>query len=116
MENIFCSDKEHRKKFWIKRIIFVPIFMILALLFLGCLVMFLWNFLFPEIFGVGTITFWQALGILILSKILFGGIPGKNYNRKIHRSSFDIKERLRHLSPEGREKLRKEMFDKFGDS
>ncbi|MBK9190473.1 MAG: hypothetical protein IPM77_02660 [Crocinitomicaceae bacterium] len=35
-------------------------------------VMYLWNWLMPEIFGLTTITFWQALGILVLSKILFG--------------------------------------------
>jgi hypothetical protein len=33
----------------------------------------LWNCLLPEILGVKSITFWQAMGILILSKILFGG-------------------------------------------
>lgn len=36
-------------------------------------VMLLWNALIPNIFGLGTITFWQALGLLVLSRILFGG-------------------------------------------
>jgi len=35
--------------------------------------MWLWNWLMPAIFGLGTITFWQSAGILILSKILFSG-------------------------------------------
>lgn len=40
-------------------------------------VMLLWNWLMPILFGLSVITFWQALGILILSKILFGAHFGK---------------------------------------
>lgn len=32
---------------------------------------FLWNELMPEIFGLKTITFWQSLGLSIMSSILF---------------------------------------------
>lgn len=35
--------------------------------------MLLWNWLMPLVFGLMTISFWQALGLLVLSKILFGG-------------------------------------------
>ena len=42
----------------------------LAFLF-GVIVMLLWNWLMPEIFGLGTITYWQAWGLVILSHILF---------------------------------------------
>ena len=41
---------------------------------LGLLVMSLWNALLPAILGVKAIGFWQALGILVLSRILFGGL------------------------------------------
>lgn len=48
-----------------------------GLLFLGTWVtMSLWNVLMPAIFGLGIITFWQALGLIVLAKILFGGHPG----------------------------------------
>lgn len=40
-------------------------------------VMLLWNWLMPLLFGLAVITFWQALGILALSKILFGGGHGR---------------------------------------
>ena len=46
-------------------------------------VMLLWNALIPAIFGLGTITWLQALGLLALSKILFGGRPG--WGRGRHR-------------------------------
>jgi len=41
---------------------------------LGLVVMTLWNALLPAILGVKAIGFWQALGILVLSRILFGGL------------------------------------------
>jgi hypothetical protein len=40
----------------------------------GLVLMLLWNWLAPAIFGIKMITFWQAVGLLILCKILFGGV------------------------------------------
>lgn len=42
----------------------------------GLVVRELWNWLLPSLLGARTITFWQALGILALSRILFGGFGG----------------------------------------
>ena len=53
-----------------------------ALLF-GWLVMLLWNWLMPALFGIKTITYWQAFGVTILAKILFSGFHG-NYGRNHH--------------------------------
>ena len=39
----------------------------------GYFVMLLWNWLMPEIFGLITITFWQAAGIVLLARLIFGG-------------------------------------------
>jgi len=39
----------------------------------GKVVMDLWNYLLPSLFGWRVITFWQALGILVLCRVLFGG-------------------------------------------
>ena len=43
-----------------------------ALMF-GWLVMLLWNKLLPSIFNITSITYWQAVGLVILTKLLFGG-------------------------------------------
>lgn len=40
----------------------------------GWVVMALWNWLMPGLFGWKTLTFWQALGLLLLCRILFGGV------------------------------------------
>lgn len=56
-------------------------------LVLGYLVQYLWNWLMPSIFGVGKITYWQAFGLIILAKLLFGGMghhPGDPCNKKPH--------------------------------
>ena len=57
----------------------------LAILF-GFIIMWLWNWLMPDIFGLATITYWQSVGIFILFKILLGGCGGGN-GGKGHRSS-----------------------------
>ena len=68
-----------------------PVIVVLWVLFFGILItafialfglvfQYLWNWLMPDIFGLITITYWQAIGLLILAKILFGGIGGDKDN------------------------------------
>jgi hypothetical protein len=113
MENTMCFEKKRGKAFWMKRIVFVPIAMAAGLFVFGSLVMLLWNAILPEVFGVVAITFWQAIGILLLSKILFGGFPGRHDKRGFRRHSHDIREKLNNLTPEEKEKMRKEWLDRF---
>ena len=56
------------------------IFLFFALVFLlpiGFLVMTLWNTILVTLMHLPIISFWQALGLFLLSRILFGGFPGK---------------------------------------
>ena len=55
-----------------------------ALVF-GYVVKWVWNMLMPAVFGLSQITFWQAFGIVILAKLLFGGFSPRRYNRS-HRN------------------------------
>jgi len=68
----------HRPQFALKMIgIIIGGFifaMTMALLF-GIVVKWLWNWLMPPIFGLTTITFWQAWGLVVLSHILFKSFP-----------------------------------------
>ena len=68
---------------------------ILAIAIFGFGVMSLWNWLVPALFGGKLITFWQALGMLALSRILVGGFSRP---RVIHK--------WEQLTPEEREKFR----------
>ena len=47
----------------------------IAILF-GYIIMSLWNWLMPDIFGLTTITYWQAVGLFVLAKFIFGGFGG----------------------------------------
>jgi hypothetical protein len=71
---------------------------------LGLVVMSLWNWLVPTVFGVRPITFVQAIGLLVLSKILFGGFRGgPGFGRHWrHR----MRERWERMTPEERERFR----------
>lgn len=62
---------------WILRCIGIGIACVVGVFLLGYVVMSLWNWLMPELFGLATITYWKAFGILVLAKILFGGFRGR---------------------------------------
>ena len=102
---MYC--KENRgKNFWIKVAIFAPLAIVAGVYIFGSVVMLLWNGILPAVFGFHTITFWQALGILILSKILFGGFGGQH--RRGHSGHHHTNNRWMHLNPEEREKMKVE--------
>jgi len=58
------------KDFIIKLILFISIIIAVGLL-LGYPLKWLWNWLMPYLFGLKEIDFWQAVGIILLSSILF---------------------------------------------
>ncbi len=60
----------------IGKVISVILIAIVAVAVFGFVVMALWNRLIPPIFGWHVITFWQAVGLLVLCKVLFGGFRG----------------------------------------
>lgn len=71
LKNLFTTAS------WIELtlLIIVSIILVALICFLsGWATMLLWNWLVPVIFGLGTITFWQALGLIVLVKLIFGGI------------------------------------------
>jgi hypothetical protein len=83
-----------------------------AIAVFGFAVMSLWNWLAPAVFGGRMIDFWQALGILVLSKILFGGLHGRpGHNGPWGRR---ISARWEQMTPEEREKFRQGMAGRCG--
>jgi len=78
----------------------------------GYVVMRLWNWLMPALFGLHGIGFWQAIGILVLSKILFGGFHGRHGGRGHWRSR--MRGRWARMTPEEREKFRQSMRGRCG--
>jgi hypothetical protein len=72
--------KEHGMGGRVGRIVGMTVLGVLGAVFLGLvlgyLVEYLWNWLMPSIFGVSKIGYWQAFGLIILAKLLFGGMGG----------------------------------------
>jgi hypothetical protein len=67
--------------------------------------MLLWNGLLPQIFGIATIGFWQAMGLLVLAKILFGSAVGHRRNHiheKWHGKRNALREKWMGMTPEQR--------------
>src|SRR5215831_8477575 len=69
-------------------------------------VMSLWNWLMPTLFGRPLITYWQALGLLILSRILLGGFRGRPGGPPQWHWRKRMMERWEQMTPEEREKFR----------
>jgi hypothetical protein len=86
---------------------FIPIIIVASLVF-GFITRELWNWLMPSIFGLHTITFWQAIGLFLLSKLIFGGFHGHRGGGRNHWKER-MKERWDSMTPEEREKFRSGM-------
>jgi hypothetical protein len=89
-------------------------FAILMLAVSGLVVMYLWNWLIPAIFGLQPITFWQAAGLLLLSRILFGGFRGSPGGGRRHQRHF--LRRWAEMTPEEREQLLRGIRQTHGSS
>ena len=98
-----------------KMIFIIPAAIIGIALFIaigGWLVMSLWNWLLPPLFGWRLLTFWQAVAMLALCRILFGGVSGRGWRRTY--SGRRIGERWRNMTPEEREKFRQGIRGRCG--
>jgi len=79
----------------------------------GEVVMRLWNWLLPDLFGFKQLTFWPALGLLALCRILFGGfgMRGGDMRSGMRRR---MSERWDRMTPEEREKYCKGVYGRWG--
>jgi hypothetical protein len=77
-----CNGRHRRRGGWIA--LGIIGFTGLAFLF-GAIIMWLWNGLMPAIFHLGIITYWQAVGLAILGRLLFGGFHHGHHHMGQHR-------------------------------
>ncbi len=94
---------------------FAPLAVLALLLFVavgGLVVQLLWNWLMPPLLSWPVVTFWQALGLLALCRILFGGLGRHVVYRPGFRGRWG--DRWRRMTPEEREKFRQAVRARFG--
>jgi len=99
-----------KKWIWITPLAIVGMVVFIALG--GEIVLRLWNWLLPPLFGWRTITFWQALGILLLCRILFGGFGFHGSGGSAARRRAEA--RCANMPVEDRERFRQRMRERFG--
>ena len=93
----------------VRRIVKVPVFIavfLLVLALMGFIVMSLWNWLLPALFGFKMIAYWQAVGLIVLCKLLFGGFRGPRGGGRWRGRARD---NWQQMTPEEREKFRTRM-------
>ena len=100
---------------WKKLILIAPLAILGMALFValgGGVVQLLWNWLLPPLVGWREIGFWQALGILALCRILFGGHGWRGPIRSNFRRGLEAS--CERMTPEERERFRQRMRERFG--
>lgn len=111
-----------KKVFYRGRFIFIPLAVAAFLSLVSFVVMTLWNYLIPGIFGYSVITFWQAMGLFVLCKLLFG------FGRGGHKGCgpcgsgrapwmrWKMQEKMAGMTPEEREAFKQKMKERCGHS
>lgn len=94
------------------RLFGIAVLALAAIALFGFIFMWLWNWVVPPVIGWHTVTYWQALALLVIGKILFGGFRGG------HGRHWSWRRRMRAkwegMTPEEREKFREAMRQRWG--
>ena len=106
------------RKFWLLRGLCFFLFAALFITVAGFATQALWNWLMPALFRLPPITLGQTFGLLLLSRIFFGGFRGggrpRAWARKRREWQQRMAGRLDHLGPEARENFRQQMRSRCG--
>lgn len=100
------------KYWWAAKVAKFLAYLAMGIAVFGIAVMLLWNWLIPEIFHGPAITYWQAIGLLILSHILVRSWHGDGW--RSYRWKHKLEEKLAAMTPEEREKFKEEWRRRCG--
>jgi hypothetical protein len=100
-----------KRRFWFGKAVMVLVFGAAFVVLFTFIVMSLWNAILPDVLGVKVITFWQALGILVLSKILFSGFGGLHHKRERfkHRMRERMMDKWEKMTPEEKQRFKEQL-------
>jgi hypothetical protein len=88
--------------------LFIPL-IVLAFVAFGFITMHLWNWLMPVLFHLPEITFWQTIGLMILSRLIIGGFGGHGRGHGHQHCRREMHEKWENMTPEEREKFRENI-------
>jgi len=97
---------------WLVRAIAIIPVVVAFLALVGLVVMLLWNSLVPELFHGPLLGYWQALGMLVLSRLLFGGLRGRGWNGHWRQRMW--RERWEQMTPEERARVHEHVQRRCG--
>jgi hypothetical protein len=112
MTNSAKAEENAMKRRWLWYGLRFAVFAVIAVVLVGAAVMLLWNALLPGLFGVPAITFLQAIGLLVLTRILVGGLRGRWGHHGHWRAR--MAERWERMSDEERAQFRGAMRRRCG--
>jgi hypothetical protein len=95
-----------------RKLFFIIPFALLGLAVFTEILMLLWNNVLVQVVHVSAVSFWQALGLLVLSKILFGGFRGAHWGRSQWKRN--MMQRWDNMTPEEKDKFRGEWEKRCG--
>lgn len=90
-----------------KVICFLPVVALIAAA-LGFAVMFLWNAILPEVVHAGRLNFWQALGLLVLCRLLFGNFKKGGENNRFKQRAMAMRSKWQNMNEEERVRFKEE--------
>lgn len=103
-------NRDHHRK---RKLLFAPI-IIIALFAITGIVMLLWNNLIPEIFHLSAITYWQAMGLLVLCRILFGKFHFRKPDRRGHPfRNPEFREKFMNMTREEKQEFKEQWKQRF---
>ncbi len=97
-----------KRSFWIRKAAGFIAMAVAAILLFTLIVMTLWNSILAPVLGVRVIDFGQDLGILVLSKILFGGFQGGGWRGGGRYWNSEMRNKWQSMTPEEKEKFKQE--------
>ncbi|MCS3801773.1 hypothetical protein [Niastella sp. OAS944] len=99
-----------KRRFWFGKAVMILVFCTAFVMLFSYIVMRLWNGILPDVLGVKLISFWQAMGILVLSKILFSGFGGFAHKKEQFKNRFRqrMREKWENMTPEEKIQFKEE--------
>jgi hypothetical protein len=98
-----------KRRFWF----LFPVFFIAAFFAVGFVVMWLWNWILPDLIGVKTLDLPRALGLLALCRILFGGFGGSRHSNRRKHFREEMREKWHSMTEEERTQFKARWGEKF---